>query len=92
MPGDDVLALIDEGGWVVEWGRPTEELFEWPAEEAVGQSVTMLLREVATDDDWRRERFSKTAAALVKPVPRGTSVMWQVIATEDAVSGRTRRS
>jgi hypothetical protein len=24
MPSDDVLVLIDEGGRVVEWGRPAE--------------------------------------------------------------------
>ncbi|MEU6322745.1 SpoIIE family protein phosphatase [Streptomyces sp. NPDC047009] len=90
MPGNDVLALIDEGGRVVEWGRVAEELFGWSAEEAVGQPLTMLMREVATDDDWRRERFFETAAVLVKPVLQGTSVVWQVIATEDAVSGQDK--
>jgi PAS domain S-box-containing protein len=88
MPSGDVLILIDEGGRVVEWGRPAEELFGWSAEEAVGRSVTALMREVATDDEWRRERFSDAAAVLVKPVLRGTSVVWQVLAAGDTMSGQ----
>ncbi|MDX3761891.1 SpoIIE family protein phosphatase [Streptomyces sp. AK02-04a] len=86
MPDNDVLALIDEGGRVVEWGRLAEELFGWSAEEAVGQSLSVLMREAATSDDWRRKRFSETAAVLVKPVLQGTSMVWQVTVTEDAVS------
>ncbi|MFD7446878.1 SpoIIE family protein phosphatase [Streptomyces sp. NPDC059909] len=86
MPSDDVLALIDEGGRVVEWGRPAEELFGWSAEEAVGQSVTALMREVAADDEWRPEGFSEAALMLVKPVARGSSVVWQVRAAGDTLS------
>ncbi|MER5601771.1 SpoIIE family protein phosphatase [Streptomyces sp. NPDC002265] len=87
MPDDDVLALIDEGGRVVEWGGPAQELFGWSAEEAVGRSLSMLMREAATNDgDWRRERFSETAAVLVRPVLQGASVVWRVTAAEDAAS------
>jgi PAS domain-containing protein len=88
MPSNDLLALIDEGGRVVEWGRPAEELFGWSAEEAVGQSVVALVREVAVDGQSRWERSPNAAAVLVKPVVRGTSVMWQVLAAGDMVSGQ----
>jgi PAS domain S-box-containing protein len=89
MPSDDVLVLIDEGGQVVHWGRPAAELFGWSAKQAVGQCVTALMHKVAdADDDWRRERLSDAAGVLVKPVLRGTSVVWQVLAARDALSGQ----
>jgi PAS domain S-box-containing protein len=88
MPSDDVLVLIDEDGRVAEWGRPAEELFGWSAEEAVGQCVTSLMRQVAADDGSLRERFSEAAAVLIKPVLRGASVVWQVLAAQDAMSGQ----
>src|SRR5258708_11975475 len=87
MPSDDVLVLIDEGGRVVEWGRPAEELFGWSADEAVGQCVTAIMREVAADDGWRRERVPDAAAGLVKPVLRGTSVVLQVLAARGPTPG-----
>lgn len=89
MPSEDVLVLIDEGGRVVQWGRPAAKLFGWSAEEAVGQYVTELMREVAAgDDDWRRERLSDAAGVLVKPVLRDGSVVWQVLVARDALSGQ----
>jgi PAS domain S-box-containing protein len=89
MPSDDVLVLIDESGRVVQWGRPAAKLFGWPAEKAVGQCVTTLMHKVAAaDDEWRRERLSDAAGVLVKPVLRGTSVVWQVLAARDALSGQ----
>ncbi|MFD7409865.1 SpoIIE family protein phosphatase [Streptomyces sp. NPDC059866] len=87
MPSGDVLVLIDESGRVLEWGRPAEELFGWTAEQAVGQSVTALMREVAAGDEGL-ERFSDAAAVLVKPVLRGTSVVWQVFAAGDTTAGQ----
>ncbi|MER5686769.1 SpoIIE family protein phosphatase [Streptomyces sp. NPDC002205] len=83
MPSGDVLVLIDDSGRVVEWGRPAEELFGWSAEEAVGRSVAALMREVAAHGESRRGGFSDAAAVLVKPVLRGTSVMWQVLSAGD---------
>ncbi|WP_406361144.1 SpoIIE family protein phosphatase [Streptomyces sp. NBC_01579] len=88
MPSGDVLVLIDDSGRVVEWGRPAEELFGWSAEEAVGRSVAALMREVAADGESRRERLSDAAAVLVKPVLRGTSVVWQVLSVGDTMSGQ----
>ncbi|WP_328920340.1 SpoIIE family protein phosphatase [Streptomyces sp. NBC_00208] len=88
MPSGDVLVLIDEGGRVVEWGRPAEELLGWSAEEAVGRSVTALMREAAADGERKSDRFSDAAAVLVKPVLQGTSVMWHVLAAGDALSGQ----
>jgi PAS domain S-box-containing protein len=89
MPSDDVLVLIDESGRVVQWGRPAAKLFGWSAEQAVGQCVTALMHEVAAaDDEWRRERLSDAAGVLVKPVLRGTSIAWQVLAARDALSGQ----
>ncbi|WP_405785243.1 SpoIIE family protein phosphatase [Streptomyces sp. NBC_01378] len=88
MPSGDMLALINDSGRVVEWGHLAEELFGWSAEEAVGRSVTALMREAATDGERQRERFSETASVLVKPVLRGTSVVWQVLAAADATSGQ----
>ncbi|WP_055591236.1 SpoIIE family protein phosphatase [Streptacidiphilus griseoplanus] len=86
MAGDDVLALIDEAGRVVEWGRPAEELFGWSAEEAVGRSVTAFTGEVAARDAHRRQGFPEAPAVLVKPVMRGSSVLWQVSAAGDTLS------
>ncbi|WP_328884892.1 SpoIIE family protein phosphatase [Streptomyces sp. NBC_00316] len=88
MPSGDVLVLVDEGGRVVEWRRPAEELFGWSAEEAVGRSVTALMHEAAADGEGQREKFSDTAAVLVKPALRGTSVVWQVLAAGNTVSGQ----
>ncbi|MGW5275754.1 SpoIIE family protein phosphatase [Streptomyces sp. NPDC004044] len=88
MPSGDVLVLIDESGRVVEWGLPAEELFGWSAEEAVGRSVSALMRAVAADGEGRRGGFSDAAAVLVKPVLRGTSVVWQVLAAGDTMSGQ----
>ncbi|WTL44316.1 PAS domain-containing protein [Streptomyces sp. NBC_01497] len=88
MPSGDVLVLIDEGGWVIEWGRPAEELLGWSAEEAVGQQVTAPLPEVAADDELRREGFPEAVSALVKPMLLGTSVVWQVLAAGDVIPGR----
>ncbi|MFE4958032.1 SpoIIE family protein phosphatase [Streptomyces sp. NPDC056653] len=88
MPSGDVLVLIDDSGRVVEWGRPAEELFGWSAEEAVGRSVAALMREVAARGESRRGGFSDAAAVLVKPVLRGTSVMWQVLSAGDIMSAQ----
>lgn len=88
MPSGDVLVLVDESGRVVEWGRPAEELFGWSAEEAVGQPVSTLMREAATDGEGRRGKFTDAAAVLVKPVLRGTSVVWQVLSAGDTMSGQ----
>lgn len=88
MPSGDVLVLVDESGRVVEWGRPAEELFGWSAEEAVGQSVSTLMREAATDGEGWRGKFTDAAAVLVKPVLRGTSVVWQVLSAGDTMSGQ----
>ncbi|MCX5097476.1 SpoIIE family protein phosphatase [Streptomyces sp. NBC_00365] len=88
MPTGDVLLLVDESGRVIEWGRPAEELFGWSAEEAVGQSVTALIRELAADGKRRGESFSDAAAVLVKPALRGTSVVWQMLAAGDTMSGQ----
>ncbi|MGW1711177.1 SpoIIE family protein phosphatase [Streptomyces sp. NPDC002206] len=88
MPSGDVLVLIDDSGRVVEWGRPAEELFGWSAEEAVGRSVATLMSEAAAGGERQRERFSETASVLVKPVLRGTSVMWQVLSAADTVPGQ----
>jgi PAS domain-containing protein len=83
MPSGDVLVLIDEGGRVVEWGRPAEELFGWSAEEAVGRSVTSLTRGISADRQGRWEGLLESDALLVKPLLRGTSVVWQVLTSGD---------
>ncbi|WP_432043396.1 SpoIIE family protein phosphatase [Streptomyces cadmiisoli] len=90
MPSGDVLVLIDEGGRVVEWGRPAEELFGWSAEQAVGRSVTALLREAATGPDGarRRKRLADAAAVRVEPVLRDASVLWLVRTAEDTARGQ----
>lgn len=86
MPSGDVLVLIDESGRVIEWGRPAEEMFGWSAEEAIGRQVGTLMREAAAGGE-RRGIFSAAAAVLVKPVLRGTSVVWQVLAAGDSMVG-----
>ncbi|MFC9462184.1 SpoIIE family protein phosphatase [Streptomyces sp. NPDC056983] len=88
MPSGDMLALINDSGRVIEWGHLAEELFGWSAEEAVGRSVTTLMRETAADGERQRERFSETASVLVKPVLQGTSVVWQVLSATDTMSGQ----
>ncbi|MFF3676446.1 SpoIIE family protein phosphatase [Streptomyces sp. NPDC002120] len=82
----DMLALIDERGLVVEWGRAAEERFGGSAEDAVGQSVTALVRELAAAGEPRRDVVSDGAAVLVKPVLRGESVLWQVLQEGNALS------
>lgn len=86
MPTDDVLMLIDERGRVTEWRRPAEELFGWSAEEAVGQSVAELMREAAMSETWRRKRLSSGSAVLVKPVPRGNPLVWEVLSAVDSAA------
>ncbi|WP_405832870.1 SpoIIE family protein phosphatase [Streptomyces sp. NBC_01176] len=88
MSSGDVLVLIDEEGRIVEWRRQAEQLFGWSAEEAVGQAVTALVREATAEGGGRREGFAAGAPVLVKPVLRGASVMWQVLAAQDGVSGQ----
>lgn len=83
-----MLVVIDEGGRVVEWGRRAEELFGWAAEDAVGQEVAAVLPEVAANDELRREDFPEFTSVLVKPVMRGSSVVWRVLAAGDALPGR----
>lgn len=87
MPSGDVLVLIDESGRVIEWGRPAADLFGWSAEEALGRQVATLMREAAAGGGGRGN-FSDAAAVLVKPVLRGTSVVWQVLTAGDAMSGQ----
>ncbi|MFD8418277.1 SpoIIE family protein phosphatase [Streptomyces sp. NPDC059466] len=88
MSSGDVLVLIDGDGRIVEWRRQAELLFGWSAEEAVGKAVTELVREAATGGGGRREGFAAMTPVLVKPVLLGTSVMWQVLAAQDVVSGQ----
>ncbi|WP_392675605.1 SpoIIE family protein phosphatase [Streptomyces sp. LN785] len=88
MPSGDVLVLVDEDGRVVEWRRPAEELFGWSAEEAVGRSVTALVCRVGADRDDRGDGFPDAATVLVKPVMRGASVVWQVLAVGDTAPGQ----
>ncbi|MEV7993930.1 SpoIIE family protein phosphatase [Streptomyces sp. NPDC086077] len=88
MPNDEVLALVDEDGRVVEWRRPAEELFGWSVDQAVGRSVTALLREPTTDGEQRREGLPDTSAIQVKPVLHGTSVLWQVRVARDTAPGQ----
>lgn len=88
MTGGDVLVLIDEAGRVIECGRPAEELLGCSAEDAVGRQVTALLPEVAADDEVRRAGFPAATAALVRPVLRGSSVVWRVLAAGDDMPGR----
>ncbi|MGW3246474.1 SpoIIE family protein phosphatase [Streptomyces sp. NPDC001070] len=77
MSSGDVLALVDEGGRVIEWGPSAEEVFGWSAKEAVGRSVITLVREAAGAAD-----------ALVKPVLRGTSLTWQVLPAGEGPAAR----
>ncbi|WP_158690595.1 SpoIIE family protein phosphatase [Streptomyces sp. 142MFCol3.1] len=79
---------LDESGRVIEWNRPAQEMFGWCAEEAVGQFVAALVGEAAADEQWRRARVEDAAPVLVKPVLRGSSVVWEVRASGDAPSGR----
>ncbi|MGW3664706.1 SpoIIE family protein phosphatase [Streptomyces sp. NPDC005141] len=86
MPSMDLFALVDEGGRVIEWSRPAEELFGRSSEEAVGRPVTALMSELAAEGQWRYEGPSEDTAVLVKPVLRGNSVLWQVRAAADTPS------
>ncbi|MGV9243096.1 SpoIIE family protein phosphatase [Streptomyces sp. NPDC003710] len=88
MPDRDVLMYLDEGGRVIEWHQRAKELFGWSAEEVVGRSVAALLREPGAAGGRRGEGFPDTAPVLVKPVLRGSSVVWQVHTVADAVSRR----
>ncbi|MFS4093918.1 SpoIIE family protein phosphatase [Streptomyces sp. AF1A] len=85
MPDNDVLALVDEGGRVLQWGPAAEGLFGCSAKEAVGQSLSTLMRgPTASSGDRRRERCSETGTVLVEPVLRDDCVVWRVTAPKDA--------
>ncbi|MEU9481401.1 SpoIIE family protein phosphatase [Streptomyces sp. NPDC048191] len=88
MVHGDVLMHVDEHGRVTAWHRPAQERFGWSAEEAVGRSVAALVREAATEEEWRRERIGHADHLLVRPVLTGSSVVWEVRAAADAVSGQ----
>ncbi|MGW2690224.1 SpoIIE family protein phosphatase [Streptomyces sp. NPDC001414] len=74
MPSGEVLALVDGSGRVVEWRRRAEEHFGVSADEAIGQSVSALLR----------SGLVEIVTVQVTPVLRGTSVLWQVLAADGA--------
>ncbi|MDX3072611.1 SpoIIE family protein phosphatase [Streptomyces sp. MI02-7b] len=90
MPSGDVLALVDEGGRVVEWGPAAEERFGRTADEAVGRSVTALMSAVTGPgaEGPRLEGLADTSGVLVRPVLRGTSVAWQVFSAGGARPGQ----
>ena len=86
MLDGDVRRRIDESGRVVEWCRSAQELFGWPADDAVGQPVAALVSEAATVEPWRRDRIEDAGPVLVKPVLTDASVVWEVRATAAAAS------
>ncbi|MFI1073611.1 PAS domain-containing protein [Streptomyces puniciscabiei] len=88
MASGDLIMRVDEGGRVTEWSRPAQEMFGWTAEEAVGQSVGALVGQAAADGQWRRARVEDAGSVLVKPVLRGSSLVWEVHAAADAVAGK----
>ncbi|MFJ4845617.1 SpoIIE family protein phosphatase [Streptomyces sp. NPDC088733] len=81
MPSGDMLALVDESGRVVEWGPAAEELLGRSPEEAVGRSVTALMGAAPGPG------AGGLPGVLVKPVQRGTSLLWQVLSAGDAAPG-----
>ncbi|MFD9003045.1 SpoIIE family protein phosphatase [Streptomyces sp. NPDC059582] len=80
MPTGEVLLLVDEGGRVAEWGRAAQERFGWSAAQAVGQSLSALVK----DGGRRRAGLSDPATLAVRPVVQGDCVLWQVFATGEA--------
>ncbi|MGX1546857.1 ATP-binding SpoIIE family protein phosphatase [Streptomyces adustus] len=83
MPDDDVLLLLDQDGTVRGWGQSAAELFGWSAADAVGQSVTALLRRARTVGD----RFPGPAALLVRPALQDHGVLWQILAAGEGTVG-----
>ena len=48
---DDAIITKDLAGIITSWNRGAEQIFGYTAEEAVGQSVTMLMPEDRTDEE-----------------------------------------
>ncbi|GAB4393736.1 MAG: hypothetical protein Tsb0032_14240 [Kiloniellaceae bacterium] len=54
----DAVVTISLEGRITAWNRAAEDLFGYSAEEAVGQSIDMLIPEGRTKEHWAfRERF-----------------------------------
>jgi PAS domain S-box-containing protein len=86
MPDEDVLMYLDEGGQVIEWRHLAEELVGWSAEDAVGQSVSALAGKPGTAAGQRERTRLDLSPVLVKPVLRGSHIVWRVHAAADAAS------
>ncbi|MFF7211639.1 SpoIIE family protein phosphatase [Streptomyces sp. NPDC008238] len=80
MPSGEALALVDEAGRVIEWERAAEELFGRSATDTVGRSVAALMHDISTDEGGRNGGAAEAATVVVKPVVRGTAVVWRVLA------------
>jgi PAS domain S-box-containing protein len=88
MSSSDLLMRLDDRGRVVEWSPLACEAFGWPAERAVGRSIAALVGEAGSDHEWHLALGAAVDSVVVKPVVAGSSVVWEVRATADAVLGR----
>lgn len=88
MPGGEVLALVDEGGRVVQWRRSAQELFGWSPEEAVGRPVAGLVHGAPAERRQPPHRHPETTAVLVRPVRQGARIVWQVTTADDTTPQR----
>ena len=48
---DDAIITKDLNGIITSWNRGAEQIFGYTAEEAIGQSITMLMPEDRTDEE-----------------------------------------
>jgi PAS domain S-box-containing protein len=79
----DAIISHDLDGIITSWNAGAEQLYEHPASEAIGQSISMLLAE-ALPDDWARmrekleqgEQIARFESASV--VPNGHSIALSV--------------
>lgn len=88
MSGSDLLMRLDEHGRVSEWSPAACEVFGRAEEEAVGRSVAALVDDAGGDGAWLGARSGQADSVVVKPVLAGHTVVWEVRASVDTVSGR----
>ncbi|MGW2504341.1 PAS domain-containing protein [Streptomyces sp. NPDC001588] len=86
MAGSDMLMRIDDAGRVIECSPLACELFGWDAADVAGRSVGALLNEAAAEGERHRPGCGGADSMLVRSVPAGSSVVWEVCAAVDAVS------
>ena len=52
----DAIVIADSDGMIVFWNEAAERIFGWPADEAVGQTLDLIIPERQRDRHWNGYR------------------------------------